>query len=435
MEIITPLNLPTGAGLDFGEGDVRHFSQGDALNTPGLSNPTRYLAQRDNLMTGKVNELVAQVNNREQFVPLPIMRTILPRNTETVVTNYRIPVGFEARVLNAAVASTPASQDVVLSISYNSTYGGSTGDELVSTSGEYANGGGSFSAAGELIVTLNNRSGLTLEVIASVMLTIRPVGAEAAVLTGAVIQGPQGPPGPKGPPGPQGPAGTGGAGAPGMVWRGPWTDGASYVTNDVASYYYNGTALSSFIARTPHVASVLNSPQVDATTWNPVALGGAQGAVGPAGPAGGDPTLYSSSTTGTFITGGDYVSGGSEQFGYAGFPAASTAYPIQVNETVLDTSTQRMSMLSNVFYTWFTGHGTVRLPQTGTNEGGGALDYNNTSIEVFVVDNGTAFPTAGTHSVQAYPLNDPRDFIVHVRDPQPVKVAIVINGVQVGSVP
>ena len=86
---IKPVSLPAGAGLDYGSGDVRHFGLGDAVNVPGLSNPTRNLAQRDNLLAEKVNEVVAVVNNREQFVPLPVIRTIVAPNDETIITNYK----------------------------------------------------------------------------------------------------------------------------------------------------------------------------------------------------------------------------------------------------------------------------------------------------------------------------------------------------------
>ena len=49
---------------------------------------------------------------------------------------------------------------------------------------------------------MKNTSGVTLEIAGSIMLTMRPVGAEGTLLVGSVIQGEQGNPGQTGPPGP-----------------------------------------------------------------------------------------------------------------------------------------------------------------------------------------------------------------------------------------
>lgn len=426
---IKPINLPTGAGLTYGDGDVRHFSQGDAMSVPAIANPTRQLAERDNLIVEKVNEVIATVNNREQFVPLPILRTILPKNTETVVTNYRIPAGFEARVLNASIASTPVSEDIELTVMFNDSFGGSTGTELVSTSNEYT-GSGSFSPPGEFIISINNRSALTLEIMASVLLTVRPIDSTAAVLTGAVITGPAGPPGAKGPPGPAGPPGTGGAGSPGMVWKGAWTDGAGYASNDVVSFLYNGTAASSFISRTPHTASALNSPQVDAVTWNTVALGGGPGGVGPQGPAGGEPTLTSNVLNGTFITGADYV-GGADYGDYTGGGAPSTTYAnLAITQYAVTTPSGTLAFVDTSFRRTFKGHGTIRLPQMVD---GAYVDYTNSNIQLTVVDNGTNVTGSGTHSVSCERVSSPvTDYVVRVFNEDPVKVALHVSGIQQG---
>ena len=52
---IRPIDLPSAAGIEYGHGDVRHFAQGDAMDVPGLANPTRHLAERDNQLAQKLN--------------------------------------------------------------------------------------------------------------------------------------------------------------------------------------------------------------------------------------------------------------------------------------------------------------------------------------------------------------------------------------------
>src|SRR3546814_775251 len=189
---VRPINWPSAAGLKYGEGDVRHFSEGDAVDVTGLANPTRQLANRDNELADKVNEIIAVVNNKEQFVPLPVLRTTLPPQDEAVITNYRIPLGFEARILNASVAATPVSPDVELNIFYAEGFGNSTGESIVSTSDEVTSGT-SFFQDGEFIISMRNKGGTTLDVVASILLTMRPLGEEGTLLVGSVIRGEQGP--------------------------------------------------------------------------------------------------------------------------------------------------------------------------------------------------------------------------------------------------
>lgn len=303
---IKPISLPTGAGLDYASGDIRHFSQGDTVSVPGLSNPTRNLAERDNLLAEKMNEVVQVVNNQEQFVPLPVIRTMVPANDQVIVTNYRIPLGFEARVLNAVISASPATTAVQLDVEYSSSFGGSTGISVVTvTPGSEFTGDVNFYQTGEFILTIKNTGAAMLEVAASVMLTMRPLGAEGTLLIGSVITGPQGKPGQKGVPGPPGPPGTGGAGSAGMSWRGNWVNGISYLKNDTVAYSYSGT-YGSWICRVAHTASSgVNDPQVDAVTWNTMAIGvigpsganGAAGATGATGPAGGVPNYKATIVT------------------------------------------------------------------------------------------------------------------------------------------
>jgi len=165
---IKPIDLPAAAGIDYSGGDVRHFSQSDAMDVPGMTNPTRNLAERDNLLGNKVNEIVEVVNNQEQFVPLPLVRTNVPPGEEIVVTNYRIPSGFEARVLNAVLSATPTSTSAEVNVYYSESYGGSAGIAVVTaTPGSEFTGDVNFYQVGEFIITLSNTgptplTGLTL---------------------------------------------------------------------------------------------------------------------------------------------------------------------------------------------------------------------------------------------------------------------------------
>lgn len=244
--MIKPVNIPSAAGLTFGAGDVRHFSEDDAVSVPGLQNPTRQLAYRDSLLAATVNELVSAVNNKEQFVPLPILRTVIPPGVEEIVTNFRIPVGFEARVLNAAIASTPSSTDLILKIFYNQSFGGLTGSELISTTNEYT-AGSLFYNNGELIVTIRNSGSATLEAAASVTLTVRPITERNGLLIGTVVRGEKGGRGGDGVPGLKGDPGAGaGSGSTGGGIR--WLEGYSgttpYVANDAVYYVISGVTSS-----------------------------------------------------------------------------------------------------------------------------------------------------------------------------------------------
>jgi hypothetical protein len=267
---IDPVSLPDSAAINYGENDVRHFTEGDALDVVGLSRPTRQLAQRDVALATKVNELVAFVNNREQPFALPVLRTTLPPNAEEIIENFRIPPGFEARVLNAIITSIPPSISAELDIYYATGYGNSTGTQIVSTSTEFT-AGTQFYSNGELIITLKNRGGVSLEIIASIQLTIRPLGSASGVLlTSAVVSTP-GPPGPPGPPG--GPGGSGNPGppgSPGLTWQGAWSNAATYTTTDVV--FWLGSSYKSLVS-----SNVGNQPDLSPTFWTYVAQTGTPG--------------------------------------------------------------------------------------------------------------------------------------------------------------
>ncbi len=267
---IDPVSLPDAAAINYGENDVRHFTEGDALDVVGLSRPTRQLAQRDVALATKVNELVAFVNNREQPFALPVLRTTLPPNSEEIIENFRIPPGFEARVLNAIITSIPPSISAELDVYYATGYGNSTGTQIISTSTEFT-AGTQFYSNGELIITLKNRGGVSLEIIASIQLTMRPLGAASGVLlTSAVVSTP-GPPGQPGQPGgPGAPGNPGPPGSPGLTWQGAWSNVATYTTTDVV--FWLGSSYKSLVS-----SNTGNQPDLSPTFWTFVAQAGSPG--------------------------------------------------------------------------------------------------------------------------------------------------------------
>lgn len=424
---INPIEIPSAAGLNYGSGDVRHLSEGDELGVVGLANPTRQLAERDNLLASKINEVVATVNNKEQFVPLPVLRTNLPPLEETLVTNYRIPAGFEVRVLNASVASQPSSTSVELNILFSSGFGGSTGEAAVSTSGEFTSGT-KFYQEGEFIVVLKNKGSVTLDAVASILFTMRPVGSAGSLLVGSTIKGEKGEPGKQGVPGPAGPAGTGGAGSPGMVWRGGWTARPQgYQYRDAVSVEASGT-LSSFFCKVSHAPSDATNSPPSTTYWDYVARGavGATGATGATGPAGGAPTLSSSTINGTFKTGADYV-GGSTYGDYTGGGTANTTYLFQpINEFSVQNASGSpvgMAFLTMASQRVFKGSGTFTLPQTGVDNGGGKANYDTAYIHCAVMQH------SGSNAVKVTALSATK-YAIEVKSTVPESVQIRLSGVQ-----
>jgi hypothetical protein len=277
---IKPLSLPTAAGIDYANGDCRHFSTGDALDSNGLAVPTRHLANRDNIIADKLNTVIEAVNNTEQLVPLSLVRTILASGDQVTINNYRIPAGFEARVLNAAVTSSSASADAELDIYYSSSFGNSTGTAIVTaTNGSEFTGETSFHGTGEFIFAIKNKGVTTLEVIASVVLTMRPLGSTGSLLTGSTTGAVQLIAGPAGPPGPQGPQGSSGVGTAGVNWRGTWNSSNTYSVNDLVAYADTGSATATYIC----VQTANGIDPTNTSYWNLVAAAGATGATGSGG--------------------------------------------------------------------------------------------------------------------------------------------------------
>ncbi len=418
---IKPVDIPSAAGLDYGKGDVRHFSQGDDQSVPGLSNPTRHLAERDNRLAEKLNEVISTVNNQEQFVPLVVPRTAIPPNDQVVVINQRIPAGFEARVLSAAVASSPVSTDVELNVYYNEGFGGTTGTSVVSTSTEFS-GGIQFYGTGEFIVTLVNKGAQTLEVSGSVLLTVRPLGAEGTLLVGSVIQGPKGDPGVAGVPGPAGPPGTGGTGSPGLVWQGAWSNATAYNPNDAVSRTSGGIT-SSYIAL---VGNTNVDPVGNPATWDPLAVG----STGPTGPSGGGSSegavFSSTSVNGTLVTGSDVSSDAIT--GYQNV-SPSTTYYFPIIEQFIGTTaaTEGCAMLFGVLRANVTGSGTIILPK---NAYGAKIDYNAGSINVTACANGT-IPVVANEAAEVTCIQTGADrYTLKVLNSVPIRVAVSIFGAE-----
>jgi hypothetical protein len=268
---IEPISMPNSAAINFGENDVRHLTEGDALDVAGVSRPTRHLAQRDVALADKLNEVVEAVNNKDQFVPLPVLRTVLPPNSEEIIQNFRIPPGFECRVLNAIVTSLPASSSAELDIYYTAySFGNSTGAQVVTTSTEYS-GGTLFYANGEFVITLKNRGGATLELIASILLTMRPVGSTSSYLLASALVGEPGRPGQPGRKGDTGGSGGAGpAGTPGLVWMGDYSASTTY--NDKAVVAYANSSWKS-----KHTSNTGNTPAIGSIHWDLVAKEGDPG--------------------------------------------------------------------------------------------------------------------------------------------------------------
>lgn len=452
---IKPLDLPSAAGIDYSSGDVRHFAQGDAQNVPGLSNPTRNLAERDNKLADKLNEVVSVVNNQEQFVPLPVVRTTIPANEEIVVINYRIPAGFEARVLNAAISTTPSSTNAQIDVFYSNSFGGSAGTSVITaTPGAEFTGDVNFYQTGEFIVSLKNTGPATLEVAASIMLTMRPLGAEGTLLVGSIIVGPDGKIGPIGPRGLPGPPGTGGAGSPGMVWRHNWANGVAYLKNDVVAYTYSGT-YGSWIATVAHTGNLgVNDPQTDLVTWNTVAIGilggpGAPGAPGAPGPAGGTPTYTDTILNGAIVTSASYgtAPAGAYNAEYASGVVSqpSSVYPVGCREFAVYniTSTPKgVAVLSANYRACFTGSMSIILPSTASLPAA-KTDYDTNHVALTLINHGSvvAFGTDSQSTIGSVnlggtyvPLIEQKTYTngwgIKVNSTDCMAVSIVVMGAQ-----
>lgn len=427
---INPVSIPAGGALQYGVNDVRHYSEDDAQDVASLQNPSRMLAQRDLALASKINEVVSAVNNKEQFVPIPVLHTSMPPTTSEIVNNFRIPPGFEARVLNAAVASVPQSSDATLSILFANGFGNATGTSIVSTSGE-ACGGTQFYNNGEFIVVLANSGQSTLDCVGSITLTVRPIGSQASLLTGSVVAGPAGSPGPTGPPGAQGPAGAGGAGAPGMVWQGAWQSGVTYnAPTATVSYPLYGTLTSTYIAVATALSNVGNAPP-NAAYWSPVAIGSSgSSTVNINYFTSGSLPLYTNVVcTGTIVPDGNCTSQGvTPVFGYGTYNAYGTVvqacqqYAMQ--SPTLATSPHGIAEFSAVQRVIFTGNVKVYLPQTAPE--GALVNWSTSNVRCIATADGS-YNTFGNPYVTIPAANQ---FNVTNTNSQAIQTTITLIGMQ-----
>jgi len=282
--LIQPISIPQSAAQNFAGGDVKHVSSiADAIEGDSLSGPTRQLAYRDVILAEKVNELVEVVNNKDQFINLPLPVTTLPGGASQIISNYRIPPGFEARILNAKISSSPSGA-IQLTIGYNANqYGLTTFSTQPITTFDESTAGSSFYGTGEFVIQLLNVSGRTSTATASVMLTMRPVAAQKGGIIGPGAVGPRGDKGDKGDKGDQGNPGLPGPAGPiGMTWRGSWSSVTGYATRDEVQY-----GGSTWFARSPNTNVAPPASPFDISgVWDLVAALGSQGSQGVQGSQG-----------------------------------------------------------------------------------------------------------------------------------------------------
>jgi hypothetical protein len=257
---ITPLNLPDAAGYTYMGGDVLHQSPAAAIDWANLSFTSRTLAQRDNLIAAKVEALIAQVNNKEQLIPVNLPSTYLAPGDVEASTAVRIPAGFQGRVLNAAVSSTPLANTCLLQVLYSAQFGASIGQVAVSTYNE-STVATSFYPTGEFVITISNAGTVPITALASVLITLEPVVDQQGSLIGPGVQGapgPQGPPGlngNNGGPGPPGPTG-----APGITWLGAWNSTANYVPTNVVYYNWGILGVAAYFCLAANINQIPPTP-------------------------------------------------------------------------------------------------------------------------------------------------------------------------------
>jgi hypothetical protein len=295
----------------------------------------------------------------------------------------------------------PQSADIELNIYYSASFGASTGASVVSTASEYS-GGVRFYGEGEFVVAIKNKTGQTLEIVASALLTLRPVGAEGGLLVASIVKGDKGDPGQQGQPGLKGDPGTGGAGSPGMIWTGAWVNGHDYAVKEVVSFDLYGSLPSSFICELAHHSATSTN---DPTTsyggglgfWSPVSIGvegpaGTPGAPGIPGTGGSDNPVYGNHVVnGTITPLDDYV--GSAEVGYDGavyaFPNVYDTVPML--ETYHETDDGHgLAILASVLRLSFVGSLVFKLPLSAY---GAKVNYSTTTVQAVVAAHGTVTPS------------------------------------------
>lgn len=417
IQNIEPISVPDAAGINYAGGDVRHLSPTkDVMSAEAISTVTRQLAYRDKLISQAVNDLIAVVNNKDQFVNLPVPTANVPPGAVVDVTNFRIPPGFEARVLNATVSSTPTASAVRLDVLYTeSTFGSSVGDaSVVSTLSEFS-AGTSFYGTGQFLIRFTNTAGRNATAAASLLLTMRPVGAQKGGIIGPGAKGEPGAQGAKGDKGELGSPGLPGpTGAPGVNWRGVWASGSNYAARDAThhdgSAYY---ALQSSSNQEPPTPD--NAPSA---YWDLIAKEGGVGATGPTGSIGAQGSV-GLDWAGTWHAGSHYtfdqavyysdnnaayISVGADNFGTT--PPTSQYWdlfvggvegppgptgPVGINVQGTYDSDETYDQNDLVFYTLGSVTNTyIATDEVGTNEPPGTGDWQ----ELFGATTGPSYQTA-----------------------------------------
>ena len=117
------------------------------------------------------------------------------------------------------------------------------------------------------------------------------------------------------------------------------------------------------------------------------------------------------------LTYGDYSGGG----------AASTTYLFQpINQFTIQNisgSPIGMAFLTSASQRVFKGSGTIRLPQNGVNNGGGAANFDTSYIHCTVVQH------TGSNAVKVTALNA-TDYAIEVNSPVAQSVQIRLSGAQ-----
>lgn len=379
MEQIRQLDLPSGGGLSFNSGDVKHTSPSGGLSSESVSFSTRCLAERDNLVKEKLNEIIASWNNFEVPVYVPVMRTRIRAGGTEQVANYRIQEGYEARVNNVAVSSIPDATVRVDVIYSANTFGATQGTTLSSTVTETTTQT-AFYPEGEFIIKLTNIGTDDAEVVASISLSVRSTVVERSQLSSITINdtpatqivGPTGARGAVGPTGSTGPRGYAGI-------QGPTG--------------YTGTT-------------------------------GYTGPTGSTGPAGNAVTVQDVSVPGTLKALTGYLSSGSPYMDYvvAG-TVGGTYYPSMREVRVVTGVDAGVDLLQWTYHAIFKGLVLVGLPKVAW---GADVDWTTSNTQCVAV----AGSIGGTQTVNPLVSQyDANQWQVEIPGSFPQHVAVTVSGI------
>lgn len=178
--MLTQIHLPGAAAQNFRDGDVRHFGPTDVFSSETVSQATRNLAYRDALLASKINEIVYSVNSAIiNIFPINPGTLTLAAGEVSIVSRFRIPAGYEAKVISAALSCSTNTSGASLSIGYDDTGFGNIPTQTVITlvSGNEISGESAFFGKGEFTFALENLIGSTADINLSVLIGMRSVTA------------------------------------------------------------------------------------------------------------------------------------------------------------------------------------------------------------------------------------------------------------------